>query len=179
MRYTRAFGAALIVLTAALSGCTSSSESSAIEPSSSQPSASASADSTDQPDGALVTDPELLFATWRATELYGRAVDPTLRVGGRHLNVSFAKSEGKDPSWSSTDLCNSIGGHYTVGHAGAFETRSQWSTAMACLPGSPVGESNIKALTDADQAWLDPADGAPAQLTLTDDGEPIAVYVRR
>ena len=140
----RAAGAALMVLAAA-SGCTSASEPSAVEPSSVEPPPSASADATDQPAGALVTDPELLFATWRTTELYGRAVDPTLRVGGRHLDLTFAKSEGRGPSWNSTDLCNSIGSRFTIDDAGAFETRSQWSTLVACIPGSRVGERNIKA----------------------------------
>ena len=158
----RAFGAALMVL-AAVSGCTSASEPSAVEPSSSPPSPSASADPAEQPEGALVTDPELLFATWRATELYGSAVDPNLRVGGRHLDLTFEESDGKGPSWSSTDLCNDVGGRYTIDGDGAFEMRSQWSTAVACIPGSRVGERNIEALTDADQAWLAPgATGGPA-----------------
>lgn len=57
-----------------------------------------STDPTNQPDRALVTDPELLVATWRTTELYGRAVGPTLRVDGRHVDLTFAKCERK--GWS-------------------------------------------------------------------------------
>lgn len=122
----------------------------------------------------------MLVATWRAIELYGRAVDPDLRVNGRHLKLTFAESDRKGWSWNSTDLCNFFGGRYTIDGKGVFETRPALSTLVACIPGSRVGERNIAAIEDADQVWIAAGDtGNPAQLTLTADGEPIAVYVRR
>lgn len=172
----RAFSAAVIVLAVA-SGCTSTPETDAGGSATPTTSARTSTPtSTARPVGALVTDSEAIVGSWRAVEIYGQEIE-TERRSRRHLDLSFEESDRRGWSWSSTDLCNGIGGRFTITHDGAFDARSQRSTLAACIPGSRVGEQNINAIADADQAWLVVGRTDRSQLTLSVDGERVAIYI--
>jgi hypothetical protein len=166
---------ALAALVLALPGCTSSSDPS-VE-ASAEPSVTASASVSESEtvvDGTLVTERAAIAGSWRAVELYGDSVED-LGAGRKRLDLLFEQDDRGRWTWSSTDLCNFIGGRFTVEADGAFDAESDWSTAALCRPGSKPGELNIKAITSADQVWLgDDKD----RLTLGVKGRPVAVYVR-
>jgi hypothetical protein len=171
---------------ALLVGCTSASEpvadpsgAASATPSGSpsgSPSASPSATASEAAviEGSLVTRTAALVGTWRAIELYGNTV-AELRLGRKKLDLGFGKDRGKW-TWGSTDLCNSMGGRFTVDGDGAFDAKPGYSTAALCVPGSKPGELNIEAINSADQAWL--GEGGE-RLTLSVNGEPVAVYLRQ
>lgn len=129
------------------------------------------------PDAELVTSKAQLIGHWRTVELYGTTVSRRRDLNGRRLHVGFSKLDGQW-WWAANDGCNTTSGHLRVEPDGAFNADGGVSTLVGCVPMPiPGGNKNVKAVQEADQAWMVPGVGAVNdRLVLTSDDAVVGVY---
>lgn len=144
-----------------------------------------SSDPTPTPSTSLLADlvrkPGQLAGKWFATELYGKDVKPRTdaKIPVPYLVFTNDPAQAPNPTnWSTDDECNFTGGRYTVTpDRGVFDAKDGVTTLVGCPPGWAMHDANVKAVTEADRAFvqLPPITGT-AILTLTAKGEIIGVY---